>query len=43
MALKITDVYCQKKHHCYVRDKCKEADGFSKDEIERCITMDRAL
>jgi hypothetical protein len=34
MALKFTDVYCQKKHHFYDRDKWRRTGRFLKVEID---------
>ena len=38
-----TEVYCQKKHHCCDRDKCRKADRFFKVKIDKGIKMDTAL
>lgn len=35
MALKFTDVYCQKRQHCYDRDECRKADRAHKANVGR--------
>ena len=39
MVLKFTDVYCQKRHHGYDREKCRRPDRLFKVKIEVSLTF----